>query len=78
MMLIPGGRERTEAEYSELFAGAGLQINRIIPTSGYVSIIEAHPAQAPWQGSRHPRASSHQIGYVRERLTSIEKAARME
>jgi DNA-binding HxlR family transcriptional regulator len=43
MMLVPGGRERTEAEYSELFARAGLHINRIIPTSGYVSIIEADP-----------------------------------
>jgi hypothetical protein len=41
MLTIPGGRERTEAEYGELLAKAGLRLTRVIPTMSPVSIIEA-------------------------------------
>ena len=41
MMLLVGGRERTEKEYRKLFSAAGLMLNRVIPTALEVSIIEA-------------------------------------
>jgi hypothetical protein len=40
MMLIPGGKERTEAEYRELYAAAGFMLVRIVPTSTEISVIE--------------------------------------
>lgn len=40
MMLIVGGRERTEEQYHRLFQQAGLKLNRIVPTAHEVSIIE--------------------------------------
>jgi len=41
MLLMPGGRERTEPEFRTLFAKAGFEITRIVPTSRPDSIIEA-------------------------------------
>lgn len=41
MMLIVGGRERTEEQYRRLLPQAGLKLNRIIPTSHEISIVEA-------------------------------------
>jgi hypothetical protein len=41
MLLMPGGRERTEREWHELFAKAGFQITRIVPTRAADSVIEA-------------------------------------
>ncbi len=41
MMLLVRGRERTEEQYGRLFAAAGLELQRVIPTVGEVSIIEA-------------------------------------
>lgn len=40
MMLIPGGQERTEEEFRQLFAAAGLTLERIVPTATEVSVIE--------------------------------------
>jgi hypothetical protein len=40
MMLLVGGRERTEEEYRKLLSAAGLTLNRVIPTALEVSIIE--------------------------------------
>jgi O-methyltransferase domain/Dimerisation domain len=40
MMLLVGGRERTEEEYRQLFSAAGLKLNRVIPTASEVSIVE--------------------------------------
>jgi hypothetical protein len=40
MMLLVGGRERTQEEYSRLFSAAGLEMTRIIPTTSEVSIVE--------------------------------------
>ncbi|TWT39244.1 methyltransferase [Blastopirellula retiformator] len=41
MMLIPGGKERTEAEYRDLLAGCGFQLERVINTTQPISIIES-------------------------------------
>lgn len=43
MMVIPGGKERTEAEYKELFAATGFRLEKIVPTRADVSVIEARP-----------------------------------
>lgn len=40
MMLIVGGRERTEDQYRRLFQQAGLTLRRIVPTTHEVSVIE--------------------------------------
>jgi O-methyltransferase domain/Dimerisation domain len=41
MLAIPGGEERTAAEYGTLLAAAGLNMTRVIPTASDVSIVEA-------------------------------------
>jgi O-methyltransferase domain/Dimerisation domain len=40
MLVIPGGKERTEEEYRELFAAAGFRLTRIVPTTAEVCVIE--------------------------------------
>jgi hypothetical protein len=40
MLVIPGGQERTEAEYRNLYGAAGFRLTRIIPTQAGVSVIE--------------------------------------
>jgi hypothetical protein len=40
MMLIPGGKERTEGEYRTLYDKAGFDLVRIVPTSTEVSVVE--------------------------------------
>jgi ubiquinone/menaquinone biosynthesis C-methylase UbiE len=40
MLLIPGGKERTENEYRALFERAGFELTRIVPTGSEVSIVE--------------------------------------
>jgi ubiquinone/menaquinone biosynthesis C-methylase UbiE len=40
MMVMLGGRERTEAEFDDLFAAAGLTRTRTIPTTCPLSIVE--------------------------------------
>jgi len=44
MLVLTGGRERTEAEYRALLASAGLELARIIPTLTPVTVMEAMPA----------------------------------
>jgi hypothetical protein len=41
MLLIPGGKERTEEEYRALFGQAGFELTRVVPTSTEISVIEA-------------------------------------
>jgi hypothetical protein len=41
MMVSVSGVERTETEFVELLAAAGLKLNRIIPTRSPLSIVEA-------------------------------------
>jgi hypothetical protein len=40
MLTAAGGKERTKAEFEELFARAGLSLQRIIPTASEFSILE--------------------------------------
>jgi hypothetical protein len=41
MLLMPGGRERTEREWRDLFHQAGFEIARIVPMQASESVIEA-------------------------------------
>lgn len=40
MLVIPGGKERTEEEYRDLYEACGFQLTRIVPTKAEVSVIE--------------------------------------
>jgi hypothetical protein len=40
MLAMTGGRERTEAEFAQLFDGAGFELMKVHPTEGPVSIVE--------------------------------------
>jgi len=40
MLVIPGGEERTQEEYQELYEAAGFRLTRIVPTKAEVSVIE--------------------------------------
>lgn len=40
MMLLVGGRERTEEQFRRLFASAGLELTRVVPTAREVSVLE--------------------------------------
>jgi hypothetical protein len=44
LFLSAGGRERSEAEFRTLLASAGLNLERIVPTTAVTSLIEASPA----------------------------------
>ncbi len=44
MLIFPGGCERTEPQFRDLFAAAGWHLTRIIPTPAGISIVEGVPA----------------------------------
>jgi SAM-dependent methyltransferase len=44
MLVVPGGQERTEAEYTSLLSKAGFRLSRVVPTESVVSVVEALPA----------------------------------
>ena len=41
MLVMPGGRERSEQQFADLFVAAGLRLNRRLPTIGGEWILEA-------------------------------------
>jgi hypothetical protein len=41
MLVDLGGRERTEADYRTLLAGAGFELTTVTPTPSLVSVVEA-------------------------------------
>jgi O-methyltransferase len=41
MLVLPGGQERTEAEYGTLLGKASFRLSRVVPTSSAVSVVEA-------------------------------------
>jgi len=43
MMLNPGGRERTEAEFRHLLARADLRLTRVLPMPGPLAVMEIDP-----------------------------------
>jgi hypothetical protein len=44
MMTLPGGVERTEAEFRSLLEQAGFKVTSVTPTSTMVSVVEGKPA----------------------------------
>jgi hypothetical protein len=40
MLIFPGGLERSESQFRDLFAAAGWRLNRIVPTPAGASIVE--------------------------------------
>jgi len=44
MLIFPGGRERTEAQFRALFEASGWKLSRVIPTAVMDSIVEGVPA----------------------------------
>ncbi len=46
MMVITGGKERTEREFADLLDAAGFRLTRVIPTKSPVCIVEAVPEGA--------------------------------
>ena len=44
MLVMPGGRERTEQEYGALFAAAGLTLTRVVDTPTRFSVLEGRQA----------------------------------
>ena len=43
LVIAPGGRERTAADYQRLLHEGGFSLERVIPTTGPLSIIESQP-----------------------------------
>ncbi len=43
MLVLAGGQERTEAEYSSLLDKAGFRLLGVVPTGSAVSVLEAVP-----------------------------------
>jgi len=41
MLVMPGGRERTADDFAALFARAGFELTRIIPTESPMCVVEA-------------------------------------
>jgi len=44
MFVFPGGRERTEREFRNLFASAGLRLTRVVPMKAPLWLVEGVPA----------------------------------
>lgn len=45
MLVLLGGRERTEAKYADLLAGVGLRLTRVLPTASPYASLEARRAE---------------------------------
>jgi hypothetical protein len=43
MLVVPGGQERTAAEYAALLGKARFRLTRVVPTESIVSVVEAVP-----------------------------------
>jgi O-methyltransferase domain len=43
MLVLPGGIERTEEEYTFLLKQAGFQLSSIAPTASVISVVEGKP-----------------------------------
>ncbi len=44
MLVMTGGRERTEREFTEVLSRAGFRLTRVVPTKSPFFLLEAHPA----------------------------------
>jgi len=43
MLVMTGGKERTEKEFAQILSPAGFKLLRVIPTEVPTSIVEAEP-----------------------------------
>ena len=43
MLIFPGGRERSEKQFRDLFAASGWKLSRIVPTAAMDSVVEGVP-----------------------------------
>jgi hypothetical protein len=43
MMVLVGGRHRSEQEFGALFQQAGFRLTRVVPTPSLFSVIEGAP-----------------------------------
>ncbi|MGW1495710.1 methyltransferase [Streptomyces sp. NPDC002402] len=43
LMLLVGGKERTQEQYAELLVAAGFRLERVVQTAAPISIVEARP-----------------------------------
>jgi SAM-dependent methyltransferase len=50
MLVMAGGKERTEGEFRSLLAEAGFTLTAVRPTRSRVSLVEAGPAPGGWAG----------------------------
>jgi O-methyltransferase domain/Dimerisation domain len=46
MLVAPGGQERTRDEYAALFAAAGFEFTRAVPTAGLLHVFEGRPVSS--------------------------------
>jgi hypothetical protein len=44
MLLFPGGKERTEAQFRHIFEASGWKLTRVIPTQSEIAVVEGIPA----------------------------------
>jgi hypothetical protein len=44
MLIFPGGLERTETQFREIFSAAGWKLERVMSTAAGISIVEGVPA----------------------------------
>jgi hypothetical protein len=44
MLVMTGGRQRSEAEFRGLYQAAGFELTRIVPTTARFAVIEGQPA----------------------------------
>jgi hypothetical protein len=43
MLVMPGGKERTEEQFRALFAAAGFSLTRVVRTRSPLSVVEGRP-----------------------------------
>src|SRR5262249_40166184 len=68
MLVIASGRERTEAEYRPLLAGAGWRLTRVLPAKSPTPIVGAGPARNAFpHRAPHVRPPRDRIGPGRRR-----------
>ena len=44
MLIVTGGRERTQADYQSLLASGGFRLDRVVPMASPISVIVGTPA----------------------------------
>ena len=64
MLIHPGGIERTEEEYGELFAAAGFELTGATPTASPVSVIEGRRCRLSGPSSSRFRHRDDEAAYL--------------